>query len=116
MLIEGLNLIRDFWDTLNDAAEVGTGTTQETAQDTDLETPIAGSESTETTSTKVNQSLLKEVNFPGTSAGGESVTEMIWKDASPEKAGSRVTFSAVTWQTDRDIIVDTEWVWRGRKE
>jgi len=40
MLIEGDNLIRDLWSALNDAGEIGTGTNQETAQDTDLQTPI----------------------------------------------------------------------------
>lgn len=116
MLVVGLNLIRDFWNTLHDAAELGTGTTSETASDTDLETPIAGSESTSVTTTTANQFMTKEVTFLGSSAGSESVTELIWKTQSPEKAGSRITFAAQTWQTDRDLIVTSRWYFKGRRE
>lgn len=115
MIIEGLNLIRDFWDTLHDAGEVGTGTTQETGQDTDLETPVSGSESTTVSTTKVNQFIKKEVRILGVGGGNEAVTEMIWKTQSPEKAGSRITFPAITYDSTSDIRIETRWYLRGRR-
>jgi len=116
MLVKGLNLIRDFWSTLNDAAELGTGTTQETAEDTDLETVVAGSESTTiTTNNTPDQFLTKAARFPGTSAGGQSVAEIIWKTQSPEKAGSRITFPATIWNTTSEINITTRYYFKGRK-
>lgn len=115
MLIEGLNLVRDFWNTLHDAGELGTGTTQETGQDTDLETPIAGSESTTITNTTADQLLKKEIKFLGVNGTGDSATEMIWKTQSPEKAGSRVTFPAQTYDTTSDFKITTRWYFRGRR-
>lgn len=117
MIIEGLNAVRDFWNTLNDAAELGTGTTTETAQDTDIETVVSGSETTSITNTTADQFIVKEASFPGSGAGGESITEMIWKTQSPELAGSRITFinSSLTWQTDRDLTIETRWHFRGRR-
>ena len=114
LLVQGLNKVRDFWNTLHDAAELGTGTTQETADDTDLLTVVAGSETTTLTATTANQFLSIVVDFPGTSAGGQSLTEMIWKTQSPEKAGSRITFPSTTWLTTGDLEVTTRWHFRGR--
>ena len=115
MLVQGLNLIRDLWNTLHDAGELGTGNTAETGQDTDLETVLASSESTETVTTKTSQMLKKEVFFNGTSAGGQIVKELIWKTSSPEKAGSRVTFTDTTWATNGDLRIESRWFWAGRR-
>lgn len=115
MLIEGLGKIRDFWSSLHTAGEAGTGTTQETGQDTDLQTPITGSESTSITTVTADQFLKKTVRFVGTSGGGESVTEMIWKTQSPELAGSRITFTAMTYTTTADLTSQTRWYVRGRR-
>lgn len=115
MLIEGDNLIRDFWDTLHDGAELGTGSTPETNNDTDLETPVSGSEIIDITTTTADQFLLKDANFHGTAAGDESVTEMIWKTISPEKAGSRITIPTITWEADRDLHIKTRWYFKGRQ-
>jgi len=115
MIIEGLNLIRDFWSGLNDEAKIGTGTNQETAQDTDLQTAISGSESTDITNTTEDQFIKKEVIFPSTSAGDESVTEMIWKNSSSDTAGSRNVFSAATWESDSDLKIETRWFFGGRR-
>lgn len=115
MLIEGDNVIRDLWSSLNNAAEIGTGTNQETAQDSDLQTPISGSEVTSLTNTTADQFLKKEVAFPGTNSSSESVTEMIWKTSSPEKAGSRITFPAITWSNTGDLKVSTRWYIKGKQ-
>jgi len=114
MLVEGDNVIRGLWSALNDAAELGTGDTQETAQDSDLQTPISGSEVTSLTNTTEDQYLKKQAVFPGTSSGDESVTEMIWKKSSPEKAGSRITFKASTWQATGDLKISTRWYFKGK--
>lgn len=117
MLINGLNAIRDLWDTLNDAGELGIGTNQETGEDTDLQTVISGSESTEITSTTTSQQLKKEVVFLSSSAGGQSVTEMIWKTQSPELAGSRIVFpTAMTWDATANLIIETRWFFKGRRD
>lgn len=115
MLRTGLNKVRDFWDVLNDAIEAGTGTTQETAQDTDLQTPVGGTEFTANTSSTNHQAVLKEAQIAGAKADGSSqLSEFIWKTASPEKAGSRIVTKPVTWSTSYDTIVDTEYVFYGR--
>jgi len=117
MLVNGINAIRDLWDTLHDAGEVGTGTTQETSQDTDLQTVITGSESTTVTSTLTDQMLKKDVRLLGVNSGSEEVTEMIWKTQSPEKAGSRVVFpTSQTFNDTSDLVVETRWFWRGRRD
>ena len=115
MLIEGDNVIRDLWSSLNDAAEIGTGTNQETAQDSDLQIPIVGSEVTTVTDTTADQFLKKEVTFLGTNSSNESVTEMIWKKSSPEKASSRITFPAITWTIASDIKISTRWYIKGKQ-
>ena len=115
MIIEGLNIIRGLWSTLHDAAELGTGTTTETADDIDLETVIAGSETTGITTTTADQFLKKAAVFRGVNAGSQSVTEVIWKTQSPEKAGSRITVPATTWLTTGNFTVTTRWHFRGRR-
>jgi len=114
MLIEGLNLIRDFWSSLLDQAELGTGDTQETAQDTDLETPIASSEVTNMTVTSVNQFCTIQARFPGTSAGGQTVKEVIFKNDATDKAGARMTIPDQTWSTTADLIIETRYFISGR--
>lgn len=117
MLIEGLNQIRTFFDTLMDAAELGTGTTTETSDDTDLETPIAGSETTNiTTSVSTDQFMTKQAILYGVNAGGESATEVIFKTQSPEKAITRVTFPAQTYNTSSDLDITSRWYFRGRRD
>lgn len=115
MLIQGLNKVRDFWNTINDTGELGTGTTQETAQDTDLQTAVSTSETTTLTNTTADQFIKKEARFFGVNALSESMTEAIWKTQSPEKAGSRVTFPAITFNTTSDILIETRWHFKGRR-
>ena len=116
MLVEGLNLIRDEWNTLHDAVEAGTGTTQETGQDTDLEVVAANSESTDITSTTADQFVKKEGRISGVFAAGQTITEVIWKTKSPELAGSRITIPALTWNTSSDIVITSRWHFRGCRE
>lgn len=115
MTVAGLNIIRNLWSALIDAGELGTGSTQETKDDTDLEAGIAVSETVRIETTTVDQFLKKEATFVGTSASSEALREMIWKKQSTDKAASRVTFPEVAWQTDRDTIIETRWFFRGRK-
>ena len=115
MLVEGLNRIRDLWGELLNAAELGTGTNQETADDTDLQTVVSGSETTNITTTTANQFIKKEALFPGTNSGGESVSEMIWKTQSPELASSGVTMTASTWSTTSNTFIETRWFVKGRR-
>ena len=114
MLVNGLNRIRTLWNTLLTAAELGTGTTQETAEDTDIQTVAASSETTNLiATTSIDQFLKVNARFYGTSAASQSITEMIWKTQSPELAASRVTFTAATWNTSSDLVIETRWFWRG---
>lgn len=114
MLVEGLNLIRDAWVALADSGELGTGTTMELPSDTDIETPIASTE-TSTTSTDVNQATLLACSVPGNYGSGEASTEFIWKTSSPEKALSRVTHGSHTYDEDGSYDYDTEFYWKGRR-
>lgn len=116
MLIEGLNKILNLFSTLMNAAEIGTGTNTETGADTDLQTVISGSETTRITTTTADQFLKKEARFVGTSSSGESVTECIFKTQSPEKAQTRVTFTAATWNTSSDILITSRWYAKGRND
>lgn len=116
MLIQGLNRIITLFSNLMDAGEIGTGTTGETATDTDLETPISGSETTDVTTTINDQFMKKEARFYGVNSSSESVTEVIFKTESPEKAISHITFPAVTWNDTSDIIITTRWYGRGRQK
>lgn len=113
MLIEGLNLIRDLWSALNDKNELGTGTTQETAQDTGLESS-SGDTSTTIITTTADQYVKKQACYYAYGASGSTVTELVWKTASNEVESSRVTFDGVVFNTDTMIYPRTRWYFRGR--
>jgi hypothetical protein len=116
MLVEGLNLVRDKWSSLNDGAQLGTGTTQETGQDVGLESGLTASNTTSITTTSYDQLLIKEAVFSGTTATGVSATEMVWKTSSTDKAGSRITFGEQNWNSSGDLKIKTRWYFKGAKE
>ncbi len=113
MLVNGLNEIRDLLATLITSGEIGTGTTTETKEDTDLETPLASTETTNNTAVTTSQQLVEKVEFLSTGGTG-AITEMIWKDDSPEKAISRLTHASHTKTNEHDLIYETRWFFKGR--
>lgn len=113
MLVEGLNVIRDLYSDGITQATIGTGTNQETSQDTTLQTSLSIT-ATSITATTTDQYVELAARFPSTSAGGESVTEILWQ-ASDGTGISRVTFAAVTYSTSSDLIITTRWYVKGRR-
>lgn len=114
MLVEGDNLIRDFWSNLVVSLQVGTGDTQETSQDTGLESPVSASVSSDVSTTKKDQFLLKNGRVFGVNGGGESSKEMVWIDINGLES-SRITFPSITYDGSGDIVFETRWYFRGRK-
>lgn len=116
MLNQGLNIPRDVWNNLHDDAALGTGTTQETAQDTGLESPISTSDALSVSTTASHaQFLVKAARFSGVSTTSDSVTEMVWKTDSNDQEGSRITFPSIVKNTTSDLVIETRWYWRGRR-
>ena len=115
MLTTGLNAIRDLHSTILSHIEVGTGTDSETAEDTDLQTPIADTEVAVDSSTTTSQQLVKQGTITSISASGEDVTEVGWKTSSPELMQSRITHTALSHTIAEDVIYETRWFYRSLK-
>jgi len=116
MLITGLNLIRDFHNTLITHIETGIGTNQETSEDSDLQTVSVGSEKTIDSSTTASQFLKKQGTITSVNAIGNDFTEVGWKEDSPEIFHSRITHTAQSHTNEEDIIYETRWFYKGRGE
>tara|TARA_R100000501_G_C2602130_1_gene98911 strand:+ start:71 stop:418 length:348 start_codon:yes stop_codon:yes gene_type:complete len=112
MLTTGFNKIRDFHSTVMTHIEVGTGTNEETLDDTDLQTPVASSEVLVDSSTKTSQQVVKQGTLSSTVGVGSSVTELIWKKDSTELAHSRITHTAIAHTNAENIIYETRWFYR----
>lgn len=116
MTLNGLNAIRDFHSALLTHIEAGTGTTQETAEDTDLETPSTGSEKAIDSSTTADQFFKKQGTVTSVDAITNDFTEVGWKLNSPEQMQSRITHVAISHTNEEDIIYETRWFVKGRFE
>jgi len=112
-LVGGLNKTRDLHSANITHIEIGTGTNKETQNDTDLQTPIASTETAIDSSTTTSQQLVKQGTIPSTSGAGNAVTEFIWKKDSTELAHSRITHTAINHTIGEDIIYETRWFYRG---
>jgi len=113
MLVNGLNKYRDFHDTEMSHLEFGKGTTTETKEDTDLETPINNTEKVIDSSTKTSQQLVKAGRLTSVAGTGNTVSEGIWKQDNVELAHSRYTFNGIAHTNEEDINVETRWFYRG---
>lgn len=95
LIISGLNRVRDLLDTEIDTGEVGTGTTIETRDDTDLVTPVASTEQTLTSSTASKQ--LSKIYLLKSNLGNSStITEFSVKNSANDITHSRVTYAGIT--------------------
>ena len=115
IITTGFTKFRNLWSAIITHIEVGTGTNQETAEDTDLQTVIAGSETAIDSSTLTSQQVVKQATIPSTRAVGESISEILWKKDSPEVAKSRITMTAIGHTNEEDIIYETRWFFRSKK-
>lgn len=113
MTLNGLNKCRDLHSALITHIEVGTGTTKETKEDTDLQTAV-DSETAIDSSTTTDQMLVKQATIPTTKANDIQVSELIWKLNSPELAHSRVTFEPISKTNTQTWIITTRWFYKGR--
>ena len=110
MLTEGLNLIRDLIDTDIDVGELGTGTTQETPIDTGLQTAIASTSGSGTSISSVKTARQTIKTYSANSAIGNTneVSEFaLRRSTSPITDFNRVTFSAVTKDSNTALQIDT---------
>jgi hypothetical protein len=114
MIVNGLNRIRDLLSTLITDIEAGTGTNQETAEDIDLQTPITGTELDIESTTNTTQQFVDKAIITTADGTGETITEVIWKTASPEKAISRITHDGIAHDAESDLIYETRWFVKGR--
>jgi len=115
MLINGLNAIRDLHSALITHIEAGTGTNQETAEDTDLQTVAVGSEKPIDSSTTTSQQLKKQGTITSVDAISNTFSEIGWKIDSPEVFQSRITFTGQAHTNEENIICSTKWFFKGRK-
>lgn len=113
MTLVGLNKIRDLHAALMTHIELGTGTTQETKEDTDLETPIS-SETARDSATITDQQVVLQATIPSGTANNVQISELIWKKDSLELAHSRVTFEPVQKTSANDWIITTRFFYKGR--
>jgi len=94
-----------FTDVLNSVenqlqnSEFGTGTTAPTTSDTDLETPIAGTNSAVDRIVKGSTYIQAICKLATTEANGNDITEAALKDGADELK-SRVVFEAQTKTSD----------------
>jgi hypothetical protein len=115
MLLTGLNIIRDELASVIDKAEIGTGTSTPTAQDTSLTTPL-GIFASDVTVTTADQYILITATFPSTEAAGQAVTEILFSNEASSLPLLKVVFEqATTYTTTRDLIIDTRVYVRGRR-
>ena len=116
MIVTGLNKVRDFHSAKITHAEFGTGTTSETQEDTDLETPITSTEVAIDSTVATSQMFVKTATLTSADGINNDVTEMIWKVDSPELALSRITHPLINHTSSDDIIYETRWFQRGALE
>lgn len=114
MILTGLNKVRDIHTALLTHIELGTGTTQETAEDTDLEAINAGSETARDSATTTDQQVVILATIPTTKGNNTQITELIWKKNSPELAHSRVTFEPIQKTDTQTWTIKTRWFYKGR--
>ena len=112
--LTGLNKCRDLHQVLMTHIEVGTGTTESTKEDTDLEAVNAGSETARDSATTTDQQVVIQATIASGTANNIQVTELIWKKDSPELAHSRVTFEPIQKTSANDWIITTRWFYKGR--
>ena len=112
MLVTGHNLIRDLHSALLTHIEVGTGTDEETSEDTDLQTPISGTERAVDSATTTSQQLVKQGTTRSTEGVGNDIAETGWKVSSPELMHSRATYIAVSHTNEEDIVYETRWFYK----
>lgn len=115
MLVEGLNLFRDDWESVITKAEIGTGTTPATAQDTALENSI-GVTTTDITTTKTDQFIRFTIRFPSTSATGDDITELLLSNASTNLSLVRIVFEQSTeYEIGKDLVIYARYYFKGRR-
>jgi hypothetical protein len=115
MLLEGLNLIRDEIGLVIDQASIGSGTSQPTAQDTALESPL-GISTTDLEYDYEDQFLMINARFPSTAISSTtSVSEVLFSNSSSGLPVHRGSFTAVSWQTGRDLTIRIRIYVKGRR-
>lgn len=114
MTLVGLNKIRDLHTVLMTHIELGTGTTQETKDDIDLETVEAGTETARDSATTTSQQVVLQATIASGTANNVQISELIWKKNSPELAHSRVTFEPIQKTSANDWTITTRFFYKGR--
>lgn len=95
LLNNGKNRIRDLVATDISTGEVGTGSTAVDVTDTDLETPVSGTQNTASTTTSSKQ-IMVDYTLPATEGNGSDVTEFgVWTNSDATLL-SRFVFSSIT--------------------
>ena len=112
MTLNGLNKIRDIIGTTIDALEYGNTDEPGTAEDTDLKSPIANSESVNVSTSVKDQHIIITGTFPSTAPGG-AIGEMIWKNLADDLAISRVVHEG-TIHSVGDSSVSADFVYSTR--
>ncbi len=114
LTLVGLNKVRDIHEVLMTHIELGTGTTTETKNDTDLETPEASTEIARDSATTTDQQVVLQATIPSGVGNNVQISELIWKKDSPELAHSRVTFEPVQKTSANDWVITTRFFYKGR--
>jgi len=115
IVLSGLNRVKDLASTEIDYGEVGTGTTLEQRDDTDLESPVVGTEKALTTTTTSKQ-FEKTYTLLPTEGNGNTITELGLKHQTPETLYSRITFTGFTKTLGDQFQFKTKWFIRERNK
>lgn len=95
VLLEGKTRIRDLIDGDKEKGQVGTGTTAATEDDTGLETPVAATDISLTSST-AEKTLVLNYNLGSTLGNGNSITEFVARLNSGNTDFSRNVFASIS--------------------
>ena len=102
MLREGQNRVRDLLDTNIDRAQFGTGTTAELVTDTALQTPVAATLVTPTSST-VSQYFEETGAVNSVLGNGSTYSEFALRRDSGSRTLSRATFTGLAKASTHEL-------------
>jgi len=94
MLTEGLNRVRDLFNTNTDKGQFGTGSTAEAYTDGSLSSAVAATQKS-TTSTTVSQFLVKTMEITSTEGNSNTLQEFVLQKSSTGDTINRVTFTGL---------------------
>jgi hypothetical protein len=111
MLREGINRVRDLFDTDTDRGQFGTGTTAEQFADTSLVSAVADTLGA-TTSTTASQFLIKTRELDSLEGNGNTLSEFELRENSSGNTIHRSTFTGIAKTNTIQLRTRTRYFFR----